>query len=141
MITITKIFSFEMAHAIHNYVGACQNLHGHSYELHVTVTDSKSNDKPIEGLGIIIDFKDLKHVVNTAVIDLLDHRLVLSRDYLSSHPELNIPNNTFIWDYEPTAENILYFIKEAIKNNLPENVQLVKLKLYETKTSYAEWSA
>ena len=39
MLKLTKIFHFEMAHAIHGYAGACKHIHGHSYELHVTVTE------------------------------------------------------------------------------------------------------
>ncbi len=129
-----------MAHAIHNYDGACKNIHGHSYELHVTVSDSSSSDQAIPGLGIIIDFKDLKKIVNSAVIDQLDHRLVLSKEYIAAHANLMIPEHTMVWDYEPTAENILFYIKEAIKNLFPINVKLLSLKLYETKSSYAEWN-
>ena len=129
-----------MAHAIHNYDGACKNIHGHSYELHVTVSDSSSSDQAIPGLGIIIDFKDLKKIVNSAVIDQLDHRLVLSKEYIHAHSNLMIPDHTMIWEYEPTAENILFYIKEAIKNLFPTHVKLLSLKLYETKSSYAEWN-
>ena len=32
-IRITKVFSFEMAHALINYDGPCKNIHGHSYKL------------------------------------------------------------------------------------------------------------
>lgn len=38
MLQLTKIFHFEMAHAIDGYAGACKNIHGHTYELHVTVS-------------------------------------------------------------------------------------------------------
>ena len=41
MISVTKIFNFEMAHALHNYGGPCANIHGHSYILHVTVKSEK----------------------------------------------------------------------------------------------------
>ena len=37
MLLLTKIFDFETAHAIDGYNGMCKNIHGHSYELHVTV--------------------------------------------------------------------------------------------------------
>jgi 6-pyruvoyltetrahydropterin/6-carboxytetrahydropterin synthase len=37
MISITKIFRFETAHAIFGYEGPCAHIHGHSYELHVSV--------------------------------------------------------------------------------------------------------
>ena len=34
---LTKEFSFEMAHALMGYDGACREIHGHSYRLFVTV--------------------------------------------------------------------------------------------------------
>ena len=52
MITITKIFRFEAAHAIHGYPGACANLHGHSYELHVRVAGAHRDEKFIGGIDL-----------------------------------------------------------------------------------------
>jgi 6-pyruvoyltetrahydropterin/6-carboxytetrahydropterin synthase len=43
------------------------------------------------------------------------------------------------WDAEPTAENMLIFIKQMLSKSLPDNIKLVYLKLFETKDSYAEW--
>ena len=60
MITITKVFRFEMAHAIFGYAGKCKNIHGHSYVLHVTVTNSSGDDDFILAPGFILDFKELK---------------------------------------------------------------------------------
>jgi 6-pyruvoyltetrahydropterin/6-carboxytetrahydropterin synthase len=40
---------------------------------------------------------------------------------------------------EPTAENILLYICNELGKELPENVELHRLKLYETNDSYAEW--
>lgn len=60
MITLTKIFRFEAAHAIHGYTGACANIHGHSYELHVCVSGTQQDHRFIEGSGMVMDFKDLK---------------------------------------------------------------------------------
>ena len=55
----------------------CYNLHGHNYELFVTVTgDIKQNS------GFIIDLKDLKHIINQKVLNKLDHNL----PYLRSPP-------------------------------------------------------
>ena len=47
MLLVTKIFYFEMAHAIHGYAGACKNIHGHSYELEVTVSGCTTKDEYI----------------------------------------------------------------------------------------------
>ena len=36
-IRITKHFDFETAHALYGYDGKCKNIHGHSYQLYVTI--------------------------------------------------------------------------------------------------------
>ena len=141
MITITKIFRFEMAHAIFGYAGKCKNIHGHSYILHVTVTKSSSSDGFITGPGFIMDFKELKKIVNEKIIKELDHRLVLSDEYLKLNPAFGSAENIFKWKIEPSAENILIYIKQEIEMALPQEIKLIKLKLYETADSYAEWIA
>lgn len=78
MITVTKIFNFEMAHALFNYKGPCADLHGHSYILHVTVKSAKGVGNELISPGFIMDFKELKEIVNSKVIALLDHKLALS---------------------------------------------------------------
>ena len=77
-----------MAHAIHNYDGACKNVHGHSYELHVTVGSLVNENAFLPAPGFLLDFKDLKTIVQKAVVDLFDHKLVLSHNYIAQHPEV-----------------------------------------------------
>ena len=72
MIQLTKIFHFEMAHAIDGYPGACKNIHGHSYELHVQVNSGNHSNEYIEGIGLAIDFKDIKNIVKSHIIDAFD---------------------------------------------------------------------
>jgi 6-pyruvoyltetrahydropterin/6-carboxytetrahydropterin synthase len=42
-------------------------------------------------------------------------------------------------DAEPSAENLLLFIRNSIRPYLPEGVTLSSLRLYETADSFAEW--
>lgn len=139
MLQLTKIFHFEMAHAICDYPGSCRHIHGHSYELHVTVASFENADNYIPSPGFEIDFKEIKHVVNDSVIGSFDHKLVLSNSYLVKNPMLVSLENLVIWSEEPTAENILIYILRTLEAVLPEKVVLSRLKLYETKDSYAEW--
>lgn len=139
MIRLTKKFHFEMAHAIWGYEGACKHIHGHSYELHVTLCASDSHPSFIPAPGFMIDFKDIKKIVTSEIINQLDHKLVLSTSYLKDHPHLITEENLVSWPMEPTAENILLFTAQTLSAILPENIQLVYMKLYETKNSYAEW--
>lgn len=131
-----------MAHAICGYAGACRNMHGHSYELHVTLSSVSSvseNDDYITAPGFEIDFKEIKKLVNEHVIKLFDHKLVLSKTFLAKNPGLEVQENLVSWEAEPSAENLLVYIRHALENYLPENISLARLKLYETQDSYAEW--
>lgn len=139
MIQLTKIFKFETAHAIHGYSGLCRNIHGHSYELHVTIRGSHHTDEYLPAPGFLVDFKELKDIVKREVVDYFDHRLFLSQDYIQAHPQLEGLENLEIWEYEPSAENILLFILEKLKKSMPDGVYIHNMRIYETSTSYAEW--
>ncbi len=140
MIRLTKVFHFETAHAIHGYDGQCKNIHGHSYELHVTVSGQVPETDFLPTPGFLFDFKDIKKA-GAEVVALLDHKIVLSEDYIAAHPEMSSHENLVIWTYEPTAENILLHVKKIFDKKLPATIQPVRLKLFETKDSYAEWVA
>jgi len=139
MLQVTKIFRFEMAHALHGYNGSCRHIHGHSYQLHVTVRSAQKEDAYLPAPGILVDFKELKKVVKDAVIKRLDHQLILSGDYMAANAGLIPEENLLVLEVEPSAENLLIFIRSAIQGKLPAGVALVKLKLFETADSYAEW--
>lgn len=139
MLLLTKIFHFEMAHAIDGYNGVCKNIHGHSYELHVTVGSDEKEQDFIPAPGFVLDFKELKQLVNTAVVDLFDHKLVLSKNYIAKHPHVQTQENLVFWEAEPTAENLLLYMQRVIRKSLPAEMKLTELKLYETKNSFATW--
>jgi 6-pyruvoyltetrahydropterin/6-carboxytetrahydropterin synthase len=142
-IRITKLFNFEMAHALKDYDGPCKNIHGHSYELYVTVSGIPINDKSSAKNGMLIDFGDLKKIVRLAIVDQLDHALMLN----SEMPDnlVNELKNGFakvsLVDYQPTSENMLIDFAQRLQNALPQSVKLHSLKLRETVTSFAEWYA
>jgi 6-pyruvoyltetrahydropterin/6-carboxytetrahydropterin synthase len=140
MLSLTKVFHFETGHALNEYEGACKNIHGHSYELRVSVTTSNQSDDFLPAPGFIIDFKEIKKIVTQKIVDHLDHKLILSKAYLQKHPQFNELENLIIWDFEPSAENILLFIKNTLFNEFPEEIKLRKLLLYETKSSFVEWN-
>lgn len=142
-IRITKEFSFEAAHALKGYDGPCRNIHGHSYQLAVTVTGKPVINPRSPKRGMIMDFSELKKIMKDAVIDLMDHALILPSDL--DITELKKMGETFskviVVDYQPTSENLLIDFAERIKRALPEGTELYSMKLRETATSFAEWFA
>lgn len=139
MLLVTKIFTFETAHAIYGYEGACGYIHGHSYKLHVSVTTGDGDIGYIPSPGIIVDFKELKRIVNSAVIEELDHKLLLSAQFIKTNATLLSHKNLLVMEGEPTAENLLVFIRGKLEVALPSDIMLAALKLFETDNSYAEW--
>ncbi|MEX2568026.1 MAG: 6-carboxytetrahydropterin synthase [Cyclobacteriaceae bacterium] len=134
MWSITKIFTFETAHRITNYVGLCNQIHGHSYELHVTLSAHEL------GPGdMLMDFKVLKTLVQEHVGVVLDHSLVLKKN-MDNQALFNPSYFKIFWmETEPTAERLVEWMAGILIPLLPDKVSLRKLKLYETPTSYAEW--
>ena len=139
-IRLTKHFSFEAAHALHNYDGKCSRLHGHSYQLFVTVIGTPETDPDSPKLGMVMDFGLLKKIVNEEIIDKYDHSVVLN-EKSAFHPcsDSQMFSNVIVVPFQPTCENMLIHFASKITPRLPEGVALWKLKLYETADSYAEW--
>lgn len=140
-IRITKEFRFEAAHALKGYDGPCKNIHGHSYELSVTVIGTPITDPGSSKLGMVMDFGDLKRLIKGAIIDPLDHALLLQEDSEKdiSHAPVDPFCNIIYLPYQPTSENLLIDFSKRIKVLLPPECKLFSLCLRETATSYAEW--
>lgn len=120
MLTITKRFKFEASHFLPNHEGKCGRFHGHSYKLYVTVTGRIHNKG--SNAGMIMDFSELKDIVNEYVINPFDHS------------DLNDFFNN------PTAELIVDYIGKLLFTILKEkDIALVSVKLWETEDSYAEY--
>ena len=77
-IRITKQFTFETGHALYGYDGKCKNVHGHSYKLSVTVIGEPITDMGNAKLGMVIDFGDLKKIVNREIVNVFDHATVFN---------------------------------------------------------------
>ena len=52
-----------MAHSLPGHDGLCKNIHGHSYELLVTLIGEPIPDPRSPKYGMVIDFKDLKTII------------------------------------------------------------------------------
>ena len=141
IIKITKQFSFEMAHALRNYDGLCRNIHGHSYKMDITLAGQPLQDDSSPKNGMVMDFGDLKKLVNEEIISLLDHALVLNAKTDAQLVDVLKQNYEKIVtvDFQPTTENLLEFIAAKIQSRLPNDVKLSCVRLRETDTSYAEW--
>lgn len=155
MITATKEFKWAMAHMLDGHLDLCKNLHGHNYKMEVTVAqDIKQHKDNHTGLalngpaaGMVMDFKMLKHIVNDILIDKLDHALMINEkstdefeDELAELAE-KYKKKIYYVPYRPTAENMaknFLTLLQASPMFKAIGVKIVKIKIYETDSSYAE---
>ncbi len=142
-IRVTKQFNFESAHALWNYDGKCKNLHGHTYKLFITVIGKVIDDPKHKKNGMVMDFGDIKRIVNRQIVAVFDHAVILYKDapYAKLLETEEMFDRFISTDYQPTCENMVYDFAQRIMPHLPENVKLFSIRLYETETSYAEWFA
>ena len=78
--------TFAAGHALRNYKGKCENVHGHNYRVQVTIEGEQ-----LDATGLLVDFVDVKRLMGGA-IEYLDHRFI---NDLAPFDEIN-----------PSAENI-----------------------------------
>ncbi|MCX7954623.1 MAG: 6-carboxytetrahydropterin synthase [Bacteroidales bacterium] len=139
---ITKEFRLEMAHALWNYKGKCESIHGHSYKLQVTVIGNVDLDSRSDEYGMVIDFKNLEKLIDEHILKKFDHSLLLYNDEKITTNINNKPlfERCYFVDFQPTCENIVLHFVNILKKVLPEKVALYSVKLWETETSMVEWN-
>ncbi len=146
-LTLTKEFNWAMCHMLENHKGLCKNIHGHGYKMFVTIKQIKDNNIDESSKGMICDFKDLKKMVNIAIIDRVDHAFMYNKhdkvskkiaDYLDKH----INQKLLPVSFRTTAENMSQWISEELNEyfiTFNFSIRCVKVVLYETDTSFATY--
>ncbi len=136
MMKIAKEFHWEMGHRLPEHFGLCKNIHGHSYKL-IVEFEGKLDDK-----GMVIDFYDVEKIISP-IIDELDHAFIVKDDDVITLEFLEKLNSKkVIVNFFTTVENICnYILEKIIKSKLPDNIENVQVRVYETAEDYAEISS
>ena len=129
---VTRKAHFNAAHRLHNPArsdswnaetfGPCNNpnWHGHNYVLEVTVAG-----EPDPETGYVVDLGQLKNVIQTRVLNKLDHKnLNLEVDFLEG--------------IIPSTENLVVAIWNELHDALPAG-RLYRIRLFETERNMAEY--
>jgi 6-pyruvoyltetrahydropterin/6-carboxytetrahydropterin synthase len=133
MVYLTRLEHFNAAHKLYNaswsreqneaVFGKCanENWHGHNYELYVTIKGEVD-----ENTGFLFDVKKLSDIIKEYVIEKLDHKnLNLDVDFLKGKM--------------CSTENLVVGIWNQLAPQLPQQVNLHCIKLYETPRIYVEY--
>jgi 6-pyruvoyltetrahydropterin/6-carboxytetrahydropterin synthase len=133
-----QLSNFSAAHRLtKNYQGKCRNLHGHDYAVEVTLATAKLNE-----YGFVIDFFEIKNLLDSWVQNNLDHVTIISADDSALHGFLTensqalyiLPGNV-----NTTVENISKHLFDIFNNLLVahHDVSLIEVSVSETKTAKA----
>ena len=109
---------FSSAHRVRGYKGKCEHLHGHNWLVEVTLRKGS-----LDRLGMVMDFKDIKKILND-MLDGYDHK------YLNELPDFKRVN--------PTTENIARLLAGKLQKQLkPTGVKVVRVNVWESEQSGA----
>jgi 6-pyruvoyltetrahydropterin/6-carboxytetrahydropterin synthase len=111
--------TFAAGHALRNYKGKCENVHGHNYRVCITVQGEQ-----LDSTGLLVDFLEVKRLMGGA-IDYLDHRFI---NDLPPFDEIN-----------PSAENIAKYFYDRVHQGFSGGaaVRIAEVRIWETDTSSA----
>jgi 6-pyruvoyltetrahydropterin/6-carboxytetrahydropterin synthase len=102
--------------------GKCANLngHGHNYTLEVTV---KGDIDPTT--GFVVDLKQLKEILNSEVVDAMDHR----------HLNKEVPEFA---NQIPTTENLAITIWNRLHSKM-RRARLHRVRVYEMPDLFVDY--
>ncbi|HEV2200379.1 MAG TPA: 6-carboxytetrahydropterin synthase QueD [Bryobacteraceae bacterium] len=120
MFEVTVERDFASAHALRNYKGACENVHGHNWKVQVVIAG-----KTLDEAGMLIDFLDVKRMLD-AIVARLDHK------FLNEVPPFDVKN--------PSAENLAEHFFERLADGLTSlPVRVKEVKVWETAIQSATY--
>jgi 6-pyruvoyltetrahydropterin/6-carboxytetrahydropterin synthase len=121
MFVLKIVTDFASAHSLRDYPGDCARLHGHNWQVEVSVCSQVLDDS-----GIAIDFREIKKQTKL-VVKRLDHQ------YLNEIKPFDVLN--------PTAENIAkYFFDEIALLITNKSVKVKEVTIWETPRSAVTYS-
>lgn len=118
MFEICVEHTFAAGHALRNYYGKCENVHGHNYRVQVAIEAADVDEN-----GLLYDFSDLKKRLRSTT-EYLDHQ------FINDLKPFDVIN--------PSAENIARFIYQEIQKDL-NAAAISYVKVWETDTSFATY--
>ena len=129
-----------MAHRLtHGYQGPCASLHGHEYEVGVTVAGD------VDPMGLVVDFADIKKVCQGWIKEHLDHTTIVYKEDRTLVDFLQRENQRhYVVDFNTTAENLAAHLRKVLQAELDQaldrHLSVVNIALMETPNSFVEFS-
>lgn len=142
MLELTTYTELEIAHRLlTSYAQKCRHLHGHRYEVEITVASPRGLNKD----GMIVDFKQLKEVVKEVLDDKWDHGACFNKaDRISEFMLKDAERERLhLIDDNPTLEWMVgRWVEDLNAAFRAKDIDLVvtKLKASETAKNTVTWT-
>ena len=142
MLELTTYTELEIAHRLlTSYAQKCRHLHGHRYEVEITVASPSGLNKD----GMIVDFKQLKEVVKEVLDDKWDHGACFNKaDRISEFMLKDAERERLhLIDANPTLEWMVgRWVEDLNAAFRAKGIDLVvtKLKASETAKNTVTWT-
>ena len=124
---VTKTIEFCYGHRLLDYDGKCRYLHGHNALLEVDIESDS-----LDGLGMVMDFGDVRDRVKGWIDANLDHRMLLCRRDPIAPILTKMGEPLYLMDDNPTAENISKHIYHQVHKL---GLKTTEVRLWETPSS------
>ena len=131
MYRVTREIKFCYGHRLLNYDGKCRHLHGHNGRAVVTLESDT-----LDECGMVLDFSQIKQVINGWIDANLDHKMLLHRDDPVLPTLRDAGEPFFVMDDNPTAESIARLIFDFARSR---GFPVVEVKMWETDSCYATY--
>ncbi len=143
MMHITRRHCISAAHRLYDYGGRCERLHGHNYQICLTLSAPE-----LDELGMVADFGEVKQLLFGALDEAWDHRTLLyDKDPLCARLQALLEDDGSICPvpFNPTAENMAawlatdFFPAVLERTGLGRRVFVRRVTVYETENNCASW--
>jgi 6-pyruvoyltetrahydropterin/6-carboxytetrahydropterin synthase len=133
MFTVSREIDFCYGHRLLDYAGKCRHLHGHNGRA-IVVFEAGG----LDARGMVLDFTEIKQIINAWIDENLDHRMILQRNDPAVPALEQLGEPLFLIDAPPTAENIARLIfAAAVERGFPVS----EVRLWETPHCAAAYRA
>jgi 6-pyruvoyltetrahydropterin/6-carboxytetrahydropterin synthase len=145
-VQITRRIEFDAGHRIPNHASKCKNIHGHRYVLEATVLGAVQLDRGKSDDGMVVDFGDLKTMMNVEIGEPWDHAFLVAssdKEACDASAMMGQGHKTVFLTCVPTVENLAAIafqkLDERIRTtDVGSHFELHHVRLYETPNCWAD---
>lgn len=117
--------SFAAAHAIRLYDGSLEPVHGHNWDVTVTVSAEQ-----LDSIGVVMDFHELQRRLDEII-----------RPWSNRHLNEVEPFETPGGGLNPTAEHVAMVVAGRVAKTLAPPLKVMRVEVVEASDCVAVWRA